>query len=175
MVVLVNNLFGEKVSEEEANWYSLSKKQKQEIERAKLKKLGEANYFYPTKGKNIFHTDGFVLGINGVTDSGGFTVFKNGELITSTNVVKGNKKTFTNNEGELLGVLKALELAEFGDEIMTDSMNTLAWVRSGNPKARPDLIPLAQKAKALLHLKEVNFYWAPREENEAGNYNEFEK
>lgn len=148
-------------------------KELRRIERAKLKKLGEANYFYPTTGKNCFHTDGFVNGKNGETRSGGFTVYRNGKLLVTTS--RENRNGLTNNEAELLGVHYALMCAEPGDEIVTDSMNTLSWIRSGNPKARPDLKEQASEAKTLLHSKQINLYWRPREENEAGNYNEFIK
>jgi len=152
----------------------LSKKEQRKIERAKLKKLGEANYFYPTTGKNVWHTDGFVNGKNGEVKSGGYTIFKNGKLHAKQNISHDNL-IFTNNEAEIMGVWCALWVAEEGDEIVTDSMNTLAWVRSGKPKARPDLTVYAKAAKDLLHSKKINLYWRPREENQAGNYNEFVK
>lgn len=148
-------------------------KELRRIERAKLKKLGEANYFYPTTGKNCFHTDGFVDGKNGEAKSGGCTVFKNGKLLER--LTAQNDGGFTNNEAELMGVLRALKYADDGDEIVTDSMNTLAWIGSRKPKARPDLKEQASEANTLLHLKKVNLYWASRNENQAGNYNEFIK
>lgn len=151
----------------------LSKTQLRKIERARKIKLGQANYFYPTTGKNCFHTDGFVNGKNGETKSGGFSVYKNGRLLITTS--RENRNGFTNNEAELLGVHYALQCADCGDEIVTDSMNTLSWVRSGNPKARPDLKIYAQESKNILHVKQINLYWRPREENQAGNYNEFVK
>lgn len=154
-------------------WRSKYRKEKRKIERAKLKKLGEANYFYPTTGKNIYHCDGFVNGINGTATTGGYTVFKNGNFLFYSN--EENKKGFTNNEAELLGVLACLQNCEEGDQIITDSMNTLAWVRSGKPKARPDLQSIALQCKELLLKKKVNLYWEKREKNLAGNYNEFEK
>ena len=146
------------------------KRLKRKIERAKLPKLGTANYFYPTTGKNCYHTDGFVIGVNGKSEGGGFTVFLNGKHLVTE---RRNKKLITNNETELLGVVEALKDAEEGDEIITDSMNTLAWIRSGNPKARPDLKTLASEGKKLLHSKKINLYWEKRDNNLAGNYNEF--
>ena len=153
--------------------FKKKKRELQRIERAKLKKLGEANYFYPTTGKNCFHTDGFVNGENGKAHSGGYTVYKNGKRLVISEAKNFNG--FTNNEAELLGVHYAIIVSQPGDEIVTDSMNTLSWVRSGNPKARPDLKFYAEECKKHLHLKKLNLYWRPRAENQAGNYNEFEK
>lgn len=165
------NLFGEEISQEELQIQNLSKKELKRIERAKLKKLGEANYFYPTTGKNIFYSDGFLNGQNGETHKGGFTIFKNKKWFTT---IFHSKETtiMTNNEAELAGAAAALSVASVGDEVIVDSMNTLAWIRSGNPKARPDLKWLAEEARNNLKVKKVNLYWRPREENLAGIYNE---
>lgn len=172
--MIYNSLFEPEVYRElQVLQKKISKKQLRKIERAKLKKLGEANYFYKTTGKNVFHCDGFVNGVNGQATSGGWTVFKNGKKLYVINAEK--RSGFTNNEAELCGVCDALKSADDGDEVVTDSMNSLAWVRSGKPKARPDLMEIAHKAKNLLHSKRINLYWASREENQAGNYNEFEK
>jgi len=163
----MNNLFNIDIPKQ------LSKKQLRKIERAKLKKLGEANYFYPTTGTNIYHCDGFVNGVNGTATSGGYTVFKNGKFLFYSN--EENQNGFTNNEAELLGVLSCLLDCKEGDQIITDSMNTLSWIRSGKSKARSDLNKIMEEAKKLLHSKRINLYWRPREENQAGNYNEFDK
>lgn len=168
------DLFGNLITEEIPSYkLGLSKKQLRKIERAKQLKLGQANYFYKTTGKNVFHCDGFVNGVNGQATSGGWTVFKNGKKLYVINAE--NRSGFTNNEAELCGVHDALVSADKGDEVVTDSMNALAWIRSGRPKARPDLMQIAHGAKNLLHSKQINLYWASRDENQAGNYNEFEK
>ena len=163
------DLFGNLITKPQQ---TLTKKELRRIERAKLKKLGEANYFYRTTGKNCYHTDGFTLGVNGITKIGGYTVFLNGKHLVTERLRKNT--AFTNNEAELLGVLEALKDCENGDEVITDSMNTLSWIRSGNPKSRPDLKNEASECKRLLHLKKVNVYWLGRDYNLAGNYNEFE-
>lgn len=143
---------------------------KKQIERANKLKLGQANYFYNTTGKNCYHTDGFVIGMNGRSRGGGYTVFLNNKFLKRKTIYKYN---FTNNEGELLGVVSALEHANNGDEILTDSMIALSWIRSGKPKARKDLINLATIGKNLLHKKKINLYWGSRDNNQAGIYNEF--
>lgn len=166
------DLFGNLITEEIPSYkFNLSKKQLRKIERAKLKKLGEANYFYPTTGKNVWHTDGFTLGQNGTTKRGGYTLFKNGKFFNSSKAENWDKP-YTNNQAELTGMWLAIMEAEPGDEIITDSMNTLAWIRSGKPKARPDLLVTARECKEILHHKKLNIYWAGREENLAGHYNE---
>ena len=148
-----------------------SKKERRKIERAKLLKLGQENYFYPTTGINIFHCDGFVNGKNGRATSGGYTVYKNGAMHCYSN--EENLNGFTSNEAEFLGVLSCLRDANVGDQIVTDSMVALSWVRSGSPRARRDLKKYTYEAHRLLHIKRVNLYWNSRDVNLAGRYNEF--
>jgi hypothetical protein len=117
-----------------------------------------------------YHCDCFVYGGNPSDKGGGFTITdEQGNLLWQ---VEKLKPGFTNNEGELLGVLYAAMLASHGDTIVTDSQNTIAWTRSGNPKARPDLKNFAALAKKLVALKRLAVVWKPREENAAGIYNE---
>jgi|ERR1035441_100156 hypothetical protein len=117
-----------------------------------------------------YHCDCFVYGGNPSDKGGGFTITdEQGNLLWQ---VEKLKPGFTNNEGELLGVLYAAMLASHGDTIVTDSQNTIAWTRSGNPKARPDLRSFAGLAKKLISLKTLTLIWKPREENAAGVYNE---
>jgi ribonuclease HI len=117
-----------------------------------------------------YHTDCFVYGGNPSPKGGGFTITDEmGNLLWQ---VEKLKPGFTNNEGELLGVLHAAMLASHGDTIVTDSQNTIAWTRSGKPKARPDLIFPAALAKDLIRLKSLSLVWKPREQNAAGVYNE---
>lgn len=82
------------------------------------------------------------------------------------------KYGFTNNEGELLGVQKALEIAQERDVVSTDSKVVMSWVRSGNPKARPDLKYISQQCKRLVVQKNIRLIWEGRENNLAGIYNE---
>lgn len=98
-----------------------------------------------------YHSDCFVYGPNPSPRGGGFTITDSkGNLIYQEEILKAG---FTNNEGELLGVLRALELASHGDTVVTDSQCTAAWVRSGKPKARPDLEEFAAPAKLLVQMK----------------------
>lgn len=122
---------------------------------------------------NVYHFDGFLKGRNSVTKKGGFTVFKNGKLLIEQNI--SGDKIFTNNEAELLGCWYACKCAEPNSEVVTDSMNTIAWVKRGASKARPDLNPIMLECKKLIAEKKLDLYWRPRAENQAGNYNEFEK
>lgn len=121
----------------------------------------------------IYHTDCFVYGGNPSYKGGGFTITDDkGNLIYQQEVLK---RGFTNNEGELLGVWYATKLASHGDTIVTDSQNTIAWTKSGNPKARPDLRAIAAEAKTLVFIKSLNIVWRPRELNMAGVWNEEHK
>lgn len=117
----------------------------------------------------VYHTDGYCCR-NGSPDAyGGFTVFKNGELLETRRL---EKTGVTSNECELAGLLFAAEAAEEGSEIVTDSNVVIFWTRSGKPKARMDLQPWALRVKELVREKKLDVYWAPREENQAGIYNE---
>lgn len=112
------------------------------------------------------YTDCFVLGKN-PSDKGG------GYLICNETCIEIERKTvlkngFTNNEGELLGVLRASELIDSGGTIYTDSRNTIAWVRSGKSKARPDLNDIMKQTKDNIRIKNIILEWKPREENLAG-------
>ena len=118
-----------------------------------------------------YYSDGFTYGANPSKRGGGFTICdETGKVLLQ----KEYLRYFTNNEGELLGVLHAAMLASNLDEIITDSQNTMAWVRSGNPKARPDLKEPAETAKRLIAMKRLKLTWQPREKNLAGIHNEKE-
>lgn len=120
-----------------------------------------------------YYTDGFVRGSNPSPYGGGYTIVdENNNLIKREEV---EKVGFTNNEGELLGILAASKITQEGDSISTDSMNNLAWANSGRSKARPDLNPLLSEVKYLINLKSLNLMWERRDFNLAGIYNEQEQ
>lgn len=112
------------------------------------------------------YCDGYTIGANPSNVGGGFVVMNEDLQILSHFEIK--KSHFTNNEAELLAALKAMELAEPYDEIITDSTNTVAWITKCKVKARPDLLPFAIKARDFLTTKHLDFYQRPREENLAG-------
>ena len=116
-----------------------------------------------------YYTDGFTIQSNPSIIGGGFTVVDElGKLIKREEILK---EWFTNNEGELLGVLYVLE--NFNNCIIsTDSMNTIYWIKKGFSKARPDLKDVLLKAKTLKEKKEIEIIFEPREKNLAGVYNE---
>lgn len=116
------------------------------------------------------YTDGFLIGQNPSTIGGGYTVVDSTGIIVSQQTFK--KSGFTNNDAELLGVLMAAAIGEPGGVISTDAMVITHWVRSGKPKARPDLTVLCQIAKKLIELKKLSLIWEPRELNLAGIENE---
>lgn len=165
------NLFGE--AETPQIITKQQKLQRRKLDKLNGKKLGEKNYFHNTTGKNIFHTDGFLDGKNGNSSTGGFTIFKNGTLLVVDHSSSMGYSTLTSNEAELAGVCYAISTAEEGDEIITDSMNSLSWIRSGFSKARPDLNEKILKSQQIMYEKSLNLYWEPRDKNLAGNYNEF--
>lgn len=79
----------------------------------------------------------------------------------------------TNNEVELLGVVHATKLGRMGDIIITDSMNSIHWIKNRICKARPDLKPKAIEAFDNLKKKGVILIHKSREVNLAGQYIEF--
>lgn len=119
------------------------------------------------------YSDGYTLIKNPSDIGGGFVVMN--ELKQLLAHFEINKKGMTNNEVELLGVLKATELAREYDTIITDSTNTLAWVLSPKRKikARPDLKPQADLAYSNILQKHLELIQEPRDTNLAGNYIEF--
>jgi len=79
------------------------------------------------------------------------------------------KEKRTNNEMEYEALLLALQLAEKGDRIYTDSQLILGHLCYGwRIKAR-HLFPLIMRAKKLKEEKKVRIYWIPRKKNVAGH------
>lgn len=128
------------------------------------------------------HSDGYTIRGNPSKIGGGFTIVGlhadgREELLLTHKILRNpilfGNQPFTNNEGELLGVLFAAVMAPVGMKIITDSHNTEAWVKSASPKARPDLKWLCVLAQQLIRDKALVLEWRPREVNLAGQYNEF--
>ena len=118
----------------------------------------------------ILYADGFNIQSNPSPVGGGYTITdEHGTVIKQETIYKSG---WTNNEAELLGVLEALKLIDAGGEVYTDSMNTIRWVASGRPKARPDLTSQVKEAKDLISMKDIKLAFVPREENLAGLENE---
>lgn len=118
-----------------------------------------------------YYSDCFVIGRHNPSKvGGGYRVLNDYNQVVSEETIY--KYGFTNNEGELLGVQKALEIAQERDVVSTDSKVVMSWVRSGNPKARPDLKYISQQCKRLVVQKNIRLIWEGRENNLAGIYNE---
>ncbi|QLJ53353.1 MAG: ribonuclease HI [Candidatus Fermentimicrarchaeum limneticum] len=75
----------------------------------------------------------------------------------------------TNNTMEYAALIKALEEAKNGDEILTDSKLIVGQVTGGWKIHKPHLFEFVAKAKKLLKEKDVKIRWLPREENKAGH------
>lgn len=121
----------------------------------------------------IYHTDGYMMGKNPSYIGGGYTICDQEQRVVKTEAVYTNGRRYTNNEAELTGVyVCARDFCNIGDTIITDSQIIRAWVRSGRPKARPDLAWMARECKNLIFDKKLKLIWRPREENFAGWYNE---
>ena len=118
----------------------------------------------------IYYSDGFTIVGNPSPIGGGYTIVNEFDNLIKTETIY--KVGLINNEAELLGVLEALKLCSRRDTIITDSQNTMAWIKSGNPKARPDLKDLCVEAKEMASYKQVSIIWKPRAVNLAGIYNE---
>jgi ribonuclease HI len=117
-----------------------------------------------------YYTDGFCLLGNPSNLGGGYTTTdKDGNLIKQETIYK---KGFTNNEGEMLGIINTLRLASQNDEISTDSMCMLSWFNRGKSKSRPDLNEILKEGKQLKIEKNINLMWEGRDFNKAGWINE---
>ncbi len=137
------------------------------------------------------HSDGWTREGNPSPKGGGYTLiaveYDEREGI-QTRVLKQEefeRPGFTSNEGEIRGLIAALELAQKDDMIVVDSMNSLWWLFRGKSSARPDLDTILISAKKLAQEKkaaiknmqsldnaEIVIEWRGRDENEAGKFNE---
>jgi ribonuclease HI len=114
----------------------------------------------------ILYADCFVIGSNPSNTGGGYIVCdENNNIIDKETILK---RGFTNNEGELLGVLRASELIDSFGTIYTDSKNTIYWSRSGKSKARPDLNHIMARVKKNIQSKNIKLLWIGRDLNKAG-------
>ena len=123
-----------------------------------------------------YHIDGYTIGKNPSSKGGGFTIKgRDGFLFTHRILLNPTSyKTFTNNEGELLAAVFGAAMAPQDAILVTDGRNTEAWLKSGNPKARPDLKWLCQLGREIIKSKNQKLQWRPRGVNLAGQHNEFE-
>jgi ribonuclease HI len=107
-----------------------------------------------------------MIGTNPSKKGGGYVVTDNkGNIIDKETIYKPG---FTNNEGELLGVLRATELIDSHGTVYTDSQNTIKWINRGYSKARPDLGHIMARAKKNIKIKNIKLTWVRREVNKAG-------
>lgn len=120
-----------------------------------------------------YFTDGFTELKNPSPTGGGYTIVdENGVLLRIENISKSH---FTNNEAELLGVYNCLkDYCIEGDIVSTDSMNTIAWVRTKklHKVSRKDLSDIIFECGKLIVDKKINLMWEGRDYNLAGHYNE---
>lgn len=119
-----------------------------------------------------YYIDGFTKIKNPSPVGGGYSIFnENNTLIKVENI---DKVGMTNNEAELLGLLNCLKEVKIGDTISTDSMNTIAWIRTKKDKkiARQDLLPIILECRQMLNSYKINLIWEGRDFNLAGIYNE---
>lgn len=117
------------------------------------------------------YADGYTIKGNPSKIGGGYVVMDEDKTLLHHGKIK--KKGFTNNEGELLAVLKATELAKENDTIIIDSMVAYYWVMHRKCKARLDLKPLAMEAYINVKDKNLILKQEGRDNNLAGNYIEF--
>lgn len=112
------------------------------------------------------YVDGFTIGKNPSEIGGGFVITnEQGSVVEKFDCVKTN---FTNNEAELLGIRRALELATIMGTVYTDSSCGLFWTRKGKCKARPDLNEIAKQARTFLEEKSLKLVLVKRNLNKAG-------
>jgi len=119
---------------------------------------------------NQIHSDGFQFHSNPSPVGGGFTLVDGGGDVVERKTIL--KVGMTNNEAELLGVVRAVELIESKGIVYTDSQVIARWVHRGRARGRPDLNEVIRKCKELVKKKKVEIKVVPRNENLAGIYNE---
>ena len=119
----------------------------------------------------ILYCDGFTEYSNPSRTGGGWVVFSEDETILEIGCIK--KSGFTSNEAELLGIQKALQIAQQNDEVRTDSMNNLAWIKSCKSKVRADLMPIMKECNELQKNKNIKLTFVPRDKNLAGVFIEY--
>jgi ribonuclease HI len=83
-------------------------------------------------------------------------------------MIKRFSQKYTNNEMEYEAMIQALELANNGDIICSDSQVVINQITGKYKVLARNLMPLFTKAWALYINKQVNLHWVPREENLAG-------
>lgn len=119
----------------------------------------------------MIHADGFVMGKNPSPVGGGYTLVDGqGKLLLRREI--RDLESFTNNDGELRGLVHALLIAKQNDIVVTDSKTVYWWVTKGRAKARPDLNPICRMGNRAMKDKKVEVRWVRREENLAGIYND---
>jgi len=119
---------------------------------------------------NHIQTDGFQFHANPSPVGGGFTLVDSyGDVIERKTILKVG---MTNNEAELLGVVRAVEVVDSKGIVYTDSKVVARWVQRGRARGRPDLNEVICKCKELVKKKKVKIKFVPRNENLAGSYNE---
>lgn len=120
-----------------------------------------------------YYTDGFTIEANPSKTGGGYTIAdENGEIIHREVI---SKIGFTNNEGEILGLLKCFEIANNGDSVSTDSIVCIGWINARKSKVRKDLNHIFAKCHDLVKQKNINLMWERRNFNLAGLHNQKNK
>ena len=121
-----------------------------------------------------YYTDGFLHGRgNPCAKGGGYTITDDKGKVVEREVV--SRTYLTNNEAEVMGIIRALEICKTFDEISSDSKCCIIWIKAGFSKARPDLENFLKIGNRLWHLKQVNLRWESRWKNKAGFFNQFKK
>lgn len=117
-----------------------------------------------------YFVDGFVVGANPSEIGGGFTIVDENNNFISRKMM--NKKGFTNNDGEILGMYFALKHCKENDTISSDSQTAIGWVNRTYSKSRKDLNTLLRACQMLMSEKKVTIIWEGRDDNLAGVFNE---
>lgn len=122
----------------------------------------------------IHYVDGFTVGRNPSRQGGCTITDRDGNIVKQYFVKSLQDTEITNNYTEFLSLYLCLEIANHGDIIYTDSMNSIAWSSGKFQKKskRKDLIPLAKEINRLLSVKNITLTWVSRNSNLAGLVNE---
>jgi len=117
---------------------------------------------------NKLFVDGYTIGSNPSRVGGGFVICdEDSKVIEQKKIIK---PYYTNNEAEISGLVKSLELIDDLGTIYTDSFIACCWLRGGRAKARPDLNGLIKTGHALQKKKDIKIIQINRAQNLAGIY-----
>lgn len=112
----------------------------------------------------IYHVDAYKNPKNGR----GFSVCDAfGNLLSTSVLTPGSS-----NEAEVIAIANVALDCSNKSYIYSDSQVAIGWIRKGKSMKRPDLNPFLRRIQAVVRDKGIVIRWLPREQNQAGIFND---